>query len=430
MNVALDALKIYAKWITFLLWAVPAKLRPTILELLLGAMISRNGHITDVYLAIRPKKHWNTYFKTIEKGKFAWTKLARRWIQLLLHLFGVDSITLAIDDFITFRSSKKAPSCAIHHDHAHRPNRPKFVQGQLRVGLAAIVSKNGRHRALPLLMHLIRTSGNRSKIRSARLLLNLVLRWFPQLAQTQLLLDAWYMKANFVMPMIEKGFTVIGQVRKDTVLCRLPERKQGRGRPRKYGERITLEKLQEQNDSFQTTVSAYGKTLLFQYYSGAAKARFLKGLLVRFVWCRFQKDSGQWTKWHLLLATDPYLEPSKVIRLYALRWWVEPMFNELKNLFGMNNAWQQAKQSLARWTMILSLAYSLPQLMAVWLGPDQGAKFFSIPWRSQKSVTAGWIARGISHYFQGFPVRRLWDRKAQKMRVPTELFASDFKEAA
>jgi hypothetical protein len=430
MNVAFDALKIYAEWITFLLWAVPAKLRPTLLELLLGAMISKNGHITDAYFAIRPMKHWGTYFKTIEKGKFAWINLAKRWIQLLLHLFKIESINLAIDDFLTFRSSKKAPSCAIHHDHAQRANRPTFVQGQLRVGLAAIVSKNGRHRALPLLMHLIRTTGNMSKIRSARLLMNLVLRWFPQLVQTRLLLDAWYMKASFVMPMIEKGITVIGQVRKDTVLCDLPSQKQGRGRPRKYGERITLDKLQEHNTISQATISAYGKDLLFQYYSGVAKARFLKGQLVRFVWCRFLKDDGQWTKWHLLLTTDPHLEPSEVIRLFALRWWVEPMFNELKNLFGMNNAWQQTKQSLARWTMILSLAYSLPQLMALWLGPDQGAKFFSIPWRRQKPVTAGWIAKGISYYFQGFPVRRLWDRKEQKMKVPPELFAQDFKEAA
>lgn len=265
MKVALDALKVYAEWITFLLWAVPTKLRPTILELLLGAMISKNGHITDAYFAIRPMKHWGTYFKAIEKGKFAWTKLAQRWIQLLLRLFDVKSINLVIDDFLTFRSSKKAPSCGLHHDHAQRANRPNFARGQLRVGLAAIISHYGRHRALPLLMHLIRTTGNMSKIRSARLLMNLVLRWFPQLVQTRLLLDAWYMRANFITPMIEKGITVIGQVRKDTVLCDMPPQNQGKGRPRKYGERITLESLQKNNSSSQATISAYGKDLLFQY---------------------------------------------------------------------------------------------------------------------------------------------------------------------
>ena len=134
MQVACDALKILAQWITFLLTAVTPKLRPTLLEMLIGTMISRNGHITDALFAIRFHRFWGTYHKIIEKGRFEWMKLARRWLELLIQLFGVEAINLAIDDFITFRSSKKAPSCAIHHDHAHRSNRPKFVRGQLRVG--------------------------------------------------------------------------------------------------------------------------------------------------------------------------------------------------------------------------------------------------------------------------------------------------------
>ena len=430
MQVACYALRTLAQWITFLLTAVPPKLRPTLLELLIGAMISRNGHITDALLAIRIHRFWGTYHKIIEKGRFEWMKLARRWLQLLIHLFGVEAINLAIDDFITFRSSKKAPSCAIHHDHAHRSNRPKFVRGQLRVGLAAIVSKNNQHGALPILMRLIRTSGNHSKIRTAKLLMNIVLRWFPELVHVRVLLDAWFMKSTFILPMVEKGITIIGQVRKDTAFYDVPIKQPGKGRPRKYGDRITWKRIQEDYTSYYTTITAYGKELLFQYYSGVAKAKFLKGRLVRFVWCRFQKDTKQWTNWHLIITTDYSINPSTVIRLFTLRWWVEPMFNELKNLFGMCNAWQQAKQSLARWTMILSLAYSLPKLLALWLGPEQGAKFFSIPWRRNKPVTAGWIAIGLSYYFQGFPVRRLWDRKSQKMVLPKEITDPNLERAA
>lgn len=430
MYVAIDALKLLAEWISFLWVALPIKLRPTLLELLIGAMVCRSGRITDAYLAIAPKRFWGTYFKCLQEGRFCWMKLARRWLQLLIQLMGIEAINLAIDDFITFRSSKKAPSCALHHDHAHRANRPKFVWGQLRVGLAAIASKNERHSAFPLLMHLIRTSGNQSKLRSAKLLMNIVLSWFPELVSVRLLLDAWYMKATFMLPMIKKGVTIIGQVRKDSVLCDLPVKKPGRGRPAKYGKRITFQRVQEEYNIYEVTLSAYGKKLRFQYYSGTAKVRFLKGLLARFVWCRFQKDTCQWTDWHLLLSTDPNLDPATVIRLFTLRWWVEPMFNELKNLFGLSNAWQQSKQVLARWTMILSLAYSLPKLLALWLGPKQGARFFSIPWRRRKPVTAGWIATGLSLYFQGFPVRRLWDRKMQKMMLPDNEFESKFQKAA
>lgn len=430
MKVASSALKLLAEWISFLWVAFPTKLRPTMLELLVGAMVSRSGHITDAFLAIKTRRFWNTYFKSIQEGRFHWMKLARRWLQLLIQLVGIESINLAVDDFLTFRSSKKAPASALHHDHAHRTNRPRFVWGQLRVGLAAIISVNGRYGAFPLLLHLVRTSGNYSKLRSARLLMNIVLRWFPDLLSVRLLLDAWYMKASLVMSLINKGMTVIGQVRRDTVLCDLPVRKKGPGRPAKYGKRITLPRLQQENEPSEITFFAYGKNLRFQYYYGQAKVRFLKGLLARFVWCRFQKDTAQWTNWHLLLCTDPELNPATVIRLFTLRWWVEPMFNELKNLFGMKSAWQQSKQVLARWTMILSLAYSLPKLLALWLGPEQGSRFFSIPWRRNKPITAGWIATGLSYYFRHFPVRHLWDRKRQKMTFPQDDPGNSFQKTA
>ena len=38
------------RWITFLWQALPAKLRPTLLELLIGAMICSSGHLTDALL--------------------------------------------------------------------------------------------------------------------------------------------------------------------------------------------------------------------------------------------------------------------------------------------------------------------------------------------------------------------------------------------
>ena len=38
------------RWITFLWQALPAKLRPTLLELLIGAMICGSGHLTDALL--------------------------------------------------------------------------------------------------------------------------------------------------------------------------------------------------------------------------------------------------------------------------------------------------------------------------------------------------------------------------------------------
>jgi hypothetical protein len=299
-------------------------------------------------------------------------------------------------------------------------NRPRYLWGQIRVSLAMVGNCGNRHTAFPLLMHLIRKGGNRTKLHSALLLMRVLIKWVPTKTRVKLLLDCWYMKAPFLLPIIDQVECIIGQVRKDSALYSLPTRpvEKKPGRPRKYGRRLYFETVQCEYLQQETKLQAYGKKRLFQFYSFKAKVRFLKGHLSRIVWCRFQQDSGKWTKWHLLICTMPQVPATEIIRLYALRWWTEPMFNELKNLFGLQEAWQQTRQALARWTMFLSLAYSLPKLLALILGPVEGAKAFPIPWRKDKPMTAGWMATAMRQHFRGLSIGHLWDRKSQKMQMP------------
>ena len=78
-----------------------------------------------------------------------------------------------------------------------------------------------------------------------------------------------------------------------------------RGAPRKYGEKLNITKATTLLPLQQASIKAYGKTRCFEFYIAQAKVRFLKGHICRVVWCRFQQDSGKWTNWALLLATEP-----------------------------------------------------------------------------------------------------------------------------
>src|SRR3982751_4317499 len=53
-------------WLTFLAQAVPNRSVLTFLELLLGAMITDRGFVTEALLAITPRRKWPTYFKWLE----------------------------------------------------------------------------------------------------------------------------------------------------------------------------------------------------------------------------------------------------------------------------------------------------------------------------------------------------------------------------
>jgi len=420
MNLQTETFQTFTQWITFLWQALPSRLQPTLLELLFGAMISRTGHISSAILAIGPGLTWTAYYKAIEKGCFAWLALAKQWLLLLLELLPDMALIYTLDDTLGFRSSTKAPAVGLHFDHAQKNNRPRYVWGQLRVTLSMICCYQQRAACLPLLVRLIRPGGNRTKLDAARLLMYTQARFLKHSRPIRILLDAWYTKAPLMLQLIKKGITVIGQVRKDTALFLEPVSvpRRGRGRPKKYGAKLTFSYIKELCLLQHKHIQAYGKLRSFQCYGICAKVRFLNGLRCRMVWCRFLNEKNAWTNWCLLLATDCDLADSEIIRLYALRWWNEPMFNELKNLFGLANAWEQTRQVLARWTMMLTLAYSLPRLLALILGPTKGAQLFLIPWRENRPVTAGWIAEAIAQFFRGFPVRTLWDRKSRKIILP------------
>src|SRR5215210_1366007 len=53
-------------WLTLLAQAVPNRSALTFLELLLGAMITDRGFVTEALLAITPRRKWPTYFKWLE----------------------------------------------------------------------------------------------------------------------------------------------------------------------------------------------------------------------------------------------------------------------------------------------------------------------------------------------------------------------------
>jgi hypothetical protein len=138
-----------------------------------------------------------------------------------------------------------------------------------------------------------------------------------------LLLDAWYMKKYLIVDVLTRDAIVIGQIRRDTALYEPPPSRTGKpGRPRKYGNRITREKLRTLTQT-HTELPIYGRTV--RYRTAVCRARLLGGRLVRVVWVSMFVD-GKWTAERLLLSTDPSHRAEDVIITYSLRWTIEPIF--------------------------------------------------------------------------------------------------------
>ena len=94
-------------WITFLTQALPPRSIGTFIELLIGAMLTPTAFVTDAYLVLDMSKHWNSYYKWLEKGKWSWLGLARQFLCLVLKLIQDKEVFLLVDDTLTLRASKK-----------------------------------------------------------------------------------------------------------------------------------------------------------------------------------------------------------------------------------------------------------------------------------------------------------------------------------
>src|SRR3954451_19362341 len=223
--------------------AVPRRARTTFTELLLGAATTRGGHVTDAILAAGLSRSWTTYSWFLQRGRWTWLAVWRALLGVLEELFAPPVWHVVIDDTVVERISARAPGSLVHHNHAAKPNRSRFLRGQGRLCLAAVVEQGWRVGAVPLMLRLVRRGTHRGTLRSARFLLR---RLGGRLGRARVLLDARFMRARLIEAAVADGHTVIGRARRDLALYAVPRppRQRRRGRPRKYGPRMTPEKVE------------------------------------------------------------------------------------------------------------------------------------------------------------------------------------------
>jgi hypothetical protein len=409
-----------SEWISFLLPAVPIRSRASFIELLCGCLVSPEGWVTRSIVAISRRKHWTTYYKLIERGSVRTVRLARALFRLVLAVLPSDVLTLVLDDTLVPRSSASAPGCAYRHDHSRKTNRPPFLLAQCWVTVGvSVLGHGGANLVLPILSRLVPTTGNRNKLVIALALLRALAGVADK--PVRVLFDSWFMRARLVLPLLRRQIRVIGQARIDTALFLPPvaPTTPRRGRKRIYGERLSAEAVADLPVT-ELSLSLYGQDQLLRLRSVVARARFLKGTPVRAVWCQFFDARKQtWTKPRLLLATETELTAEAIVRLYARRWGIEPLFHNLKRWWGISNLWQQSRTALELWMQIRSTAWTLAQLLSL-AARDAFPMEAVAPWRMKHPLTAGLVAQWLRMEFTGLAFRDGFDRKSQKFVFPEQ----------
>src|SRR5215211_2103792 len=206
------------RWVGEIVLSIPQPARRTVAELIVGGLLAGGGHVTQAFLALTPRLGWQAYHWMLEHGRFRLLGLISALCRIVRREIGTGRCFVVIDDTLAPRCSADAPGAAVRFDHAAKTNRPAFLLCQGFVTLSAVVPCRDRPRSVPLVSGLCRSLGNAGKLAMAKGLLRAV----RDLGPVCLLLDAWYMRGSLIRAALRLGHEVIGQVRRDTAVFRLP----------------------------------------------------------------------------------------------------------------------------------------------------------------------------------------------------------------
>jgi len=397
-------------WISEIIASLPGRCAVTVLELLTGTMLTGYGSISQAILAVPCRRHWTSYYWMVRKGQFDWKAMVHALCRIVRREFPSERCVVVGDDTLIPRVSEAAPGAAIQYDHARKPNRPDYILAQTVVSLSAVIGNSLGFWSVPLMSNLAVHTGNHGKLETMRAMVEEV---SGTLGAITLLLDAWYMKGYLIVDALTRDAIVIGQVRRDTALYDPPPSRTGKpGRPRKYGDRITREKLKTLVQT-HTELPIYGGHRTVRYRTAVCRARFLGGRLVRVVWVSMFVD-GKWTAERLLLSTDPSHPAEDVIMTYSLRWTIEPMFAALKWGEGMIDMWMQSVETFHRWLNIVQIGRALIQMLAVKADAATQALAQVAAWRKEPYLTAGMVKAGLVRAFWNIAPAEAWHHRGRK----------------
>ncbi len=328
--------------IQIILQSIQYRNKELLLDLIKAELISSSGYLTELAMMVNPKKY-HSIQKLFSRVKFDYVSIQIEIILMILMFFNIDKISVSIDDSIVYRSRKeKVPNGYKQFDHANKANRSSFVFGQKWLAFGLIIEIGNRRITLPLFIYLVKPQKNLILTTTA------ILKKIKQVIdkrglsiEVEILTDSWFARARLILRTKHQyGFSTITMARKDLAIYKLPpfRRKGTKGRPKIKGKRI---KPKPEDLKKSRTLNIYGREVKVKYKEVIGKARFLKYETVKAVWVFFEDSKSM----RLIISTDEKLSGEEIIKRYAKRWDIEPMFNELKNRFRFKDIMMHTQKS-------------------------------------------------------------------------------------
>lgn len=261
-------------------------------------------------------------------------KLQRLWTSLVFKCFnGIVRINgrcvIAGDGIKIGKEGKKMPAVKWLHQSSQSNSKAEHITGHSIQVAALLVQGLSTYFAVPLAGQI--HEGLRLDSEDKRTLLDKLLEMVVGLDVPEdfyLVLDRYYCSGKFMKHLIAEGIHIVTMMKRTAVAYEpviKPEIKK-RGRPSKYGEKVKLFSLFEQEQAWRKTTIASGVAIEY-----CCIELFWKpfGDLVLFVLTRHPTKGNA-----IIMSTDRTAPPLSLIMAYGLRFKIEVLFKQAVHQIG------------------------------------------------------------------------------------------------
>jgi hypothetical protein len=320
--------------------------------------------------------HWTTPYTFMQRGRWACQQVSQCLLDRLSTTLGIaGEVVVVVDDTLGKKWGRKFFGLGLYPDPTDKNpgTHKRRVYGHCWVVLALLWEyQTGQWVGFPLaallFVPLTRCPEHwpfLTKIDLAERLLR-SLRW--PATRLILVVDNLYAKAQLARLLLTPHPCVlVSRLRSNAALYLPPPLRTTpqRGRPRIRGPQVGAQQLYRRRTHRRLlTVRIYGKRVTLEAYVGVGvPSRRLGNAPIRVV--IFPQRSGP--KMNIFFSTDSTMAPERLLELYAARFKIEDIFDELKTTGGFADCRQRSFPALKRHAMLCLVAYSLLRLLTLTL---------------------------------------------------------------
>ncbi len=321
-------------------------------------------------LSLDPR-YYESMLHFFRSRAFELNRIKSRWQDIVVSYGKLvkmeDSIVIIGDHIKVAKEARHMPGVKKLHQDSENVGKAEYIFGH-QFGMAGVLAEGKTIQCIPvdielqdgteeidrLKESLTPTSQMSSETEKKDTSVSKMIRMIAKFARNEsqkaiILLDAFFVSGDAfnVANKETDDVTLITRGKINTVAFEPPEqpKKRGRGRPRKYGNKVVLSELFDSAiDIFTTTtINLYGKEEIVKYLCRDLLWKPI-GRMLRFVMVKTNE------KTMILMCSDLTMDPEKIILAYSYRFKIEVSFKMLKQNLGgfFYHFWTLAMPRLSR----------------------------------------------------------------------------------